>query len=268
MSKYRIGIIAEGPTDISVIQAIIKNAFPDKVFLFVPISPTPQELSMQKKDESFGWGGVYRVCKNLHDKLQIAEGAGGKFDCIVVHVDADIAYAKYGDIGELNPVIDNLPCGKIKESYDEVCVKLEKILLDWIGEKRDDIAPCIPYICTETWVGCWLFPEQRESVAEDTEEHAIYDLLYKLGIGKAQKNKRIIRKSEGRFRKCPNGYNNAAKLLSDKGWYMLANKYTQVRRFNEKNEGNYNLIFFILKFVVYNKDGNVVMLRLLNKLDD
>ncbi len=57
MSKYRVGIIAEGPTDISVIEGIVKNSFPDQVFVFNPISPTTQELSMQKKDEGFGWGG-------------------------------------------------------------------------------------------------------------------------------------------------------------------------------------------------------------------
>ena len=56
MSKYRVGIIAEGPTDISVIEGIVKNIFPDDVFVFNAISPTPNELSMQQKDEGFGWG--------------------------------------------------------------------------------------------------------------------------------------------------------------------------------------------------------------------
>lgn len=73
MSKCRVGIIAEGPTDVSVIQGIVTTIFPDKVFVFNSISPTPEEISMQRKDEGFGWGGVYRVCRRLSDKLRMAE---------------------------------------------------------------------------------------------------------------------------------------------------------------------------------------------------
>ena len=121
MSECRVGIIAEGTTDVSVIKGIVKTIFPDKVFVFNSISPTPEEIETQQKDEGFGWGGVYRVCRRLKDKLELAEEISGAFDCVIIHIDADVAYKKYSDIGESNPSKDDLPCVKVNDTVESLC---------------------------------------------------------------------------------------------------------------------------------------------------
>lgn len=59
MYEYTVGIIAEGPTDVDIIKAVLKVSFPDDVFNFRQIFPSPKELSNQRSPEGFGWGGVY-----------------------------------------------------------------------------------------------------------------------------------------------------------------------------------------------------------------
>ena len=71
MYEYNVGIIAEGPTDVEVIEGILRTVFAKDTFCFRTISPTPQELQSQRKKEGFGWGGVYRVCKDLREKLEM-----------------------------------------------------------------------------------------------------------------------------------------------------------------------------------------------------
>ena len=87
MSEYHVGIIAEGPTDISLIKGIVRCAFPDGRFVFRTISPTEEELKSGRKEEGFGWGGVYKVCQGLRMGL----------DFLIVHVDGDVAYSSYRD---------------------------------------------------------------------------------------------------------------------------------------------------------------------------
>ena len=234
MSKYRVGIIAEGPTDISVIEGIVKNIFPDDVFVFNAISPTPNELSMQQKDEGFGWGGVYRVCRNLAEKLRFAEGVSGTFDCVVIHIDADVAYAQYGDIGEKDPISDDLPCATLGDRCDKVCSSLERVLQSWVNVERHEITPCIPYICTEAWVGCWLYPEQWRDIEEVAAEGKVYKYLYELGLPKAEKDKRLMRQKGGRLIKCRKGYINAASILTKELWATVTANYKQAKLFDDR----------------------------------
>lgn len=231
MSKYRVGLIAEGPTDITVIKSIVCNIFPDKVFVFNSISPSPEEISLQQKDEGFGWGGVYRVCRNLALKLKFAEGISGAFDFVIIHIDADVAYSQYDDIGELNPPIDDLPCA-ILDDYKATCESLETVVCNWIVVQDGKILTCIPYICTETWVGCWLYQDRWTDIVESTNEETLYKYLYRLGSSKSEKSSRLIRKQGGRIKKCTKGYKNAASNLTTELWNMVTARYTQAKLFD------------------------------------
>ncbi len=109
MSEYHVGIIAEGPTDISLIKGIVRCAFPDGRFVFRTISPTEEELKSGRKEEGFGWGGVYKVCQGLQPRLKILEAAGMGLDFLIVHVDGDVAYSSYRD-ANLKTERTDLPC--------------------------------------------------------------------------------------------------------------------------------------------------------------
>lgn len=233
MYKYRVGVIAEGPTDISVIEAIVKSIFPQKVFVFYPISPSQEELSMQKKDEGFGWSGVYRICRNLGEKLKLVEEINGVFDCVIIHIDADVSHSSYADIGELNPCKDDLPCAENSEkSCEAACLSLEKVLNNWLNVNDERMVSCIPCICTETWVGCWLYPDQWGDIEESTDEERIYERLYRLGLPKSEKDKRLLRAKNKKFKKCTKGYIYAANNLSGELWKSVLVRYAQARKFN------------------------------------
>ena len=51
MSEYHIAIVAEGPTDIVVIQNLVMKSFQDTRFVFHTLSPTDEELSSGRKAE-------------------------------------------------------------------------------------------------------------------------------------------------------------------------------------------------------------------------
>ena len=234
MSECRVGIIAEGTTDVSVIKGIVKTIFPDKVFVFNAISPTPEEIETQQKDEGFGWGGVYRVCRRLKDKLELAEAISGAFDCVIIHIDADVAYKNYSDIGESNPSKDDLPCVKVNDTVESLCSSLESVLLNWLDNDYSKIVTCIPYICTETWVGCWMYRQQWSDIEECTDEQTIYGLLYRLGIPKKEKDNRLIEKKTKGLKKRTKGYINAAARLSPELWNLVTNRYKQADLFDKK----------------------------------
>ena len=232
MSKYRVGIIAEGPTDISIIEGIVKTIFPEDIFIFNPISPSPKELEIQAKEGGFGWAGVYRVCISLTEKLSLAEEISGRFDCVIIHIDGDVAYKKYSDIGELNPRSDNLPCATASDKYDEVCADLERVLYGWIDANNANIVPCIPYICMETWVGHWLYPIYWTDMIESSDEETVYGTLYRLGAPKSEKNPRLIRIKDKKIRKCSKGYINAAVMLTGTLWNSVTERYIQAEIFD------------------------------------
>ena len=234
MSECRVGIIAEGPTDVSVIKGIVKTIFPNKVFVFNSISPTQEEIETQQKDEGFGWGGVYRVCRRLRDKLELAEAISGSFDCVIIHIDADVAYKSYSDIGESNPLKDDLPCVKLNDTVESVCTSLESVLLNWLDNDYSKIVTCIPYICTETWVGCWVYRQQWSDIEECTDEQTIYELLYRLGMPKNEKDNRLIEKKAKGLKKRTKGYKNAATRLSPELWNLVTNRYKQADLFDKK----------------------------------
>lgn len=170
---YNVGIIAEGPTDITIIEGILKSCFADDTFLFRAISPTPEEIQSQRKEEGFGWGGVYRVCQGLGKKLDMLSMMSAPFDFLIVHVDGDVAYKDYASVGE-SSVIADLPCASEKDGIQEVGVIFEQVVKQWIHDANPQVIFCLPFMCTETWVGQYLYPDKWTDIDETTPDKIVY----------------------------------------------------------------------------------------------
>jgi len=236
MSEYRVGIIAEGPTDIELIREILRISFPKHSFVFAPLFPSPEELSMQKaKAGGFGWGGVYRACRELRDLLKFSSVAG-KFDFLIIHVDGDVAYHSYEDAG-IHDVPNDLPCGDRGDEVASVCERLDHVLLTWIGEidAMPRIVFCTPHMATETWAGALVFPEEWEEISEYCDDDVVYLKLIELGRPKAEKVRRLMRKSrDGKNRKVTSAYARIKGYITFDTWQSVVKRYSQAKKFDDQ----------------------------------
>lgn len=217
MYEYNVGIIAEGPTDVEVIEGILRTVFAKDTFCFRTISPTPQELQSQRKKEGFGWGGVYRVCKDLREKLEMLTLMGAAFDLLVIHVDGDVAYKDYADIEE-QPLQNDLPCASVTAEVQEA--------------GSIPVVLCLPFLSTETWAGQLLYPGEWTDIDEKTSEDIIYHRLFLLGQPKSEKERRLIRQKAGKMKKNTKGYQNLARQMTAAGWMGVTQRYVQAKRFD------------------------------------
>lgn len=228
---YNVGIIAEGPTDVTIIEGILKSCFADDTFLFRTISPTPEEIQSQRKEEGFGWGGVYRVCQGLAKKLDMLSMMSAPFDFLVVHVDGDVAYKDYTSIGE-TPLKVDLPCASEKETIQEAGLTFEQVVKQWIHDAVPQVVFCLPFMCTETWVGQWLYPDHWTDIDEKTSDEIIYQRLLLLAKPKSEKERRIIRQHGDKMKKITKNYRKAAEQMTKTDWKTVTEKYIQAKRFD------------------------------------
>lgn len=239
MSEYRVGMIAEGPTDIHLITGVLGKCFPEHSFLLDWLSPSPEELSMQKsKTGGFGWASVYRTCNELRRHLALSTCAGG-FDFLVIHLDGDVAFHTYASAG-ISGAPGVLPCAATDDAIPSVCAKLEDLLWQWIGDTngiRDipRIVFCIPYIVTETWAGALVFPESWEAISEDSSEGIVYEKLLELGRPKKEKGRRLVqRKSNDKIQKVRNTYRAIAVYITPDTWREVVHRYGQAEKFDRR----------------------------------
>lgn len=159
----RIALVSEGPTDAIVIQAALSAILLDRAFVLTQLQP---EGSVAFGKLGTGWSGVYRWCK------QAAQRGGGRagndevlfqnYHLLILHLDADVATATYGD-GDIKPDPSDLllPCDEQCPPPSATTNALRRVLMSWCGE---DAVPArtiawTPSQSTEAWVMATLFPD-------------------------------------------------------------------------------------------------------------
>ncbi len=157
-NPFTVAVVAEGPTDKIIIQAVISRLFGDRPFILRQLQP---EESQAFGSMGTGWGGVYRWCR------QASARAGGpirndllfrNYDLLILHLDADVAGKKYSDY-EITDAANDLPCSQPCPPPEVSTNALRNVMLRWIGE---NVVPpktvlCTPSMSTETWVLCALY---------------------------------------------------------------------------------------------------------------
>ncbi|MHB1267957.1 MAG: hypothetical protein ACYCY2_10210 [Acidithiobacillus ferriphilus] len=96
MSDLRIALVAEGPTDLILIEAALK-AILLRPFVLNQLQPEPTRPEM-----GGGWGGVFKWCQEFRRRGAVSieeDPTLNHFDLVIVHLDADVADKTYADYG-------------------------------------------------------------------------------------------------------------------------------------------------------------------------
>lgn len=160
--SLRIALVAEGPTDRIVINAVLEALFPDRSFVLKQLHP---EGSVAFGTLGTGWAGVYKWCKQAarcgKGRLSGDKLVFQNFDLLLLHLDADVAGDCYAN-GSITPESSDgsLPCEKLCPPASATTNALRSVLLSWCGETAtpNRTVICMPSKSTEAWVVASLFP--------------------------------------------------------------------------------------------------------------
>ncbi|MFO0710804.1 MAG: hypothetical protein U0353_13240 [Sandaracinus sp.] len=222
MSDLRIAIVAEGPTDLIVIESALK-AFLGKPFVATLLQPEMSAAFSPFGSTGGGWGGVYRWCERVVKELG-SLGAHqllfGSYDLLILHIDTDVADQTYKD-ANITPTSKDLPlpCAKPCPPPSDTADEIRRVALSWVNEPSlpPKTAFCVPATSTETWVLASLFPSDPLVVrgaecAPDAEGH----------LGRQPKKQRV--------RKTRRDYDQRRNDLTA-AWPRVARLLSQAGRF-------------------------------------
>ena len=228
MYDARVGIISEGPLDQLLISRIISAEFPDQSFVFIGVSPTDDEIGAGMKEEGFGWGGVYKVCKHLKEKLEILKATGMCFDILVIHIDGDVMMMTYESARIIKEVEDGiLPCFKAENSVAENCIQLMKVVDSWNKEKELKRVYCIPHINSDVWAAYALYENHRTAISEKMTKEELEKFLLQRG----KREGKLIRKHNNRIRKEARTYKIAVNAITNELIQEMKNQFDQLKLF-------------------------------------
>lgn len=230
MSEYHVGLITEGPTDAIILERIVGLLCPEnKHAVVTTISPTETELmNIIPKPEGFGWGGVYKVCRDLEWKLALQREAGICYDLIIIHVDGDVSNKTYQSANIVAfPEAGKLPSFDQSKTVVENCEMLAQVVKTWIAFSGSNVLYCIPYINMDIWAAFSLYPQDRSYLFESWTEDQLNSFL----LIKGKREGRLIRNKAGKIRKNTNSYRNAAQNLTIDVWHELTASMEQAVQF-------------------------------------
>ena len=157
MPVPRFRVVCEGPTDFTVIKAVL-SALLGQRFVVTLIQPEIPKFSGPAPDEDLGtgWQGVRNWCQQRANALR---GLGGDVNAapgrvpsvLIVHVDADIANKK------------GIGCEKPCPPPGPTADALRSVVLEWGGAQDvpAGVVLCVPSKKTEAWVFAALHPGDR-----------------------------------------------------------------------------------------------------------
>ncbi len=164
MSKLRVALVAEGPTDAIIIESALK-ALLAKPFVITQLQPEPTRPKM-----GTGWGGVLRWCRDFASRgcsgLENDPTLPG-FDLFVLHVDADVTECNYSDVSpEIATIASSqgwpcLPCSTPCPPPNGSADAVRSRLLCWLtltapGPKT---VLCVPSKAPEAWLIAAVFDQ-------------------------------------------------------------------------------------------------------------
>lgn len=197
MSEPRIALVAEGKTDLVIIEAALK------AILARPFVLTLLQPEVTRPEMGGGWGGVFKWCREfrLRGAWQIeADPTLSEFDLVIVHLDADVADKAYADCGaavvQAAQGLSSLPCARPCPPPTATVVALEAVLLSWLGITATGPKSlfCIPSKASEAWLAAAALPDAHQLLV-DLECHPALETAL-LQLPRTLK----IRKSEREYR--------------------------------------------------------------------
>ncbi len=237
MSEIRIGVAAEGPTDIVVIQAALDKII-DGPFVLTQLQP---ETSESLADNLFGrrgtgWGGVYQWCRQVvsMDASIFDNPSLVTFDAIIVHVYADVGRQNYAQANIQNPPKKDLPCNLPCPPASDTVRNLETVVLGWLNLENGRIERlilCIPSQSIESWIGVAKYGKAAPDILEEIE----CDLQFERFLAAKPAKERIIRIRNGKAKKLKKKYEENMHLVRD-NWEFVEQNCPQALIFRNRLE--------------------------------
>ncbi len=152
----RFKVVCEGPTDFTVITAILSAVVPGP-FRATMIQPEVPRFAGEAFGElGSGWRGIWRWCEQRRAFLggiaaEVNSALHRPASTLILHVDADIANKQ------------DVNCEKSCPPPAATVDALRKVVLGWAGEESvpNRVVLCIPSKNTEAWVFAALHPGHR-----------------------------------------------------------------------------------------------------------
>lgn len=159
--SLRIALVAEGPTDLQIIQAALKAILP-RAFVLTLLQPEPTQPHL-----GTGWGGVLKWCHQEQPPLQ-------NFDLLVIHVDVDVASQQYENCGPtiVTWAADNqwgaLPCSKPCPPVADTVTALAIVVESWLGQRPTEppLILCLPAQSSGTWLAAAVLASDHPLLIE------------------------------------------------------------------------------------------------------
>ena len=224
--SLRVAVAAEGPTDFTVLEAIL-DAILTVEFRLDPLQPERSAAFGAKEHGStgVGWGGVYRWIHQAREEGGGAVSGSSVFDrhdVLIVHVDADVATKTYASASIKDAPRDDLPCEMPCPPASDTTNALRSVVLNWLGETSSppNLVMCTPSMKMDAWVIAAVSPDNPMVRREDWECRADPDSQLK-----------ALRKGQ-RFEKSQSGYLGKYDEIKG-GWRGVAETLTEAARFQE-----------------------------------
>lgn len=200
-----IYFVTEGSTDQIVIQGLITEWLGTEDFIPRNIQP-PSSAYADGLDSNLseGWKGVLAWCTgNRTGGPAGRDEALKEADCLVIHIDADVAT----DADFKSPTF-NGPCPPATNAADWVRANLTSSLG---GTLPPNVALCVPSQDLEAWVLCALHPDVADAHMPIECRVAPAALLVQ------RSPHRLVRRKNGKLKKDTISYRNSLTSIV-KGW--------------------------------------------------
>lgn len=223
---FNVAVVAEGTTDVHVLEAILDVYIPDGYLLRV-LQPDMSLFGGHAGPHGGGWKGVRSWCAEVAASggLEAIHALAAEVNLLVIHVDADIAQDIEVDVSS--------PC----PPPEATITQLEKKVLSWLrlDEIPDRVALWVPAMATEALILRAFFPDDpgsapcTDAVAGAPCVECIDDPAHRL----LQREPRFVQMKQGRLRKKSVEYRKQRKKLADR-WQDLVDNCWSARRLHDQ----------------------------------
>jgi len=238
MSKLRIAIVAEGDTDIVIIQAILKNIIQNPFVLTILQPNTSIAFSGNYGPNGGGWPGVFQWCQQIVSQKATfgcsieCIPALKDYDLIIIHTDADVASFTYSSANISDPPLNNLPCNQPCPSPMDSINVLKQVILSWMEESSlpECWILCIPSKCTEAWVVALKYNNTGNQILNNLE--CDMNLEHWLSLRPISEGERFTRKKSGNlYKKNTRVYRTFSDEVTKK-WPSILHTNSSANAFN------------------------------------
>jgi hypothetical protein len=232
MSDLRIGLVAEGKTDLVIIEAALKAVLSEQTFVLTLLQPETSDPFGGAGPHGGGWGGVYKWCRQLVSMQEPVAGNSSLFgyDLILIHVDADVTGFDYHS-ANIDEGLDDLPCSQPCPPAADSVDALRRVVAGWLDQPNGETPSarwvfCNPAMCSEAWLVTALYRDSVPAILNDIECNR--NLENWLGARPRQEGKLI---SSGK--KLTPAYRRMASTITA-SWAEIRAVCTQADRFDNE----------------------------------